>query len=328
MEKTMKFYKVFTITVAIVFCIGLQSGYADETLPLFDVSNDGREVLVVETDSGADQGISHPFAGAEDVTEDALIEAGVDITPLSEAEIEELDALPPLTGGIEDENTEVIHRIDSRVRVYPATSPIARKIGLFTSNRGRCTAWLINRNTVATAGHCVHGGRGRGWYRNFRFFPRHATGLGVCTIRRVWSNTNWTRFSNERFDYAVAKLNCNVGRLVGWWGYFWRFGSLNNLHIIIPGYPGDKPSWQQWWGVDRVRVTQPQQIFYLADTNGGMSGSPVGGDEIVARTGPTRIYAIGIHTKGKHGFWPHRFYNHGTRITRSVADFFLRHKLE
>ncbi len=315
MEKTAK---ILTITLAMMLCIGLQGVYADQNEPLFDVYTDGTEEFVPESAESGKRLVTHPLAGAEEVTEEALIADGVDVTPLSEDELAAIDALPPVTSGVEGEDTESIYRTDTRVQVYPASSSIASRTGLLTFSAGRCSAWLIGPSAVATAGHCVSNGRGS-FYRDFKFYPRHSTGLGSCSWSSAVTNSRWHNSGDENYDYAVVKLRCTVGRTLGSWGY--STANPRNRHAVIPGYPGDKSSTQQWWGHDKVRTTTTNQVFYRADTIGGMSGSPVGGDEVISR-GP---YSIGIHAYGMHGSGVHRSYNHGTRITSSVFSFLNRH---
>ncbi len=315
MERTVK---IFAITFAVLLCIGLQGVYADQDEPLLDVYSDGTEVAVPEAAESGKKRVTHPLSGAAEVTEEALLADGVNMTPLTEDELAAIDALPVMTSGIEGEDTESIYRTDTRVQVYPASSSIAARTGLLTFSAGRCTAWLIGPSAVATAGHCVSNGRGS-FYRDFKFYPRHSTGLGYCSWSSAVTNSRWHRTRNESYDYAVVKLRCTIGRTLGSWGY--STANPSNRHVVIPGYPGDKSSTQQWWGVDKVRTTTSTQVFYRADTIGGMSGSPVGGDEVISR-GP---YSVGIHAYGMHGGGKHRSYNHGTRITRSVFSFLNRH---
>ena len=68
---------------------------------------------------------------------------------------------------------ESIIGADNRVRVNPTTSLPARATVLIAFSAGRCTGWLINRNTVVTAGHCVAPGNNTGFYSvpSYRIYP-------------------------------------------------------------------------------------------------------------------------------------------------------------
>ena len=230
----------------------------------------------------------------------------------SAKEVWSLWSLKPATGKV---GIETIIGADTRTRINPTTSFPARAVVLITFTGGRCTGWLYGKDIVATAGHCVHtGGPGGSWRTNVRVYPGRngtASPYGSCSARRLHSVVGWTGSSNEEYDYGAIKLNCTVGNTTGWFGYFWQSASLLNLQTLISGYPGDKPL-TQWRSVDRVRVSGTNQVFYLNDTVGGMSGSPI----YYNKTG-CGFCSMGIHAYGLHGGFPHSTYNHGTRITQA-----------
>src|SRR4051794_37604445 len=189
---------------------------------------------------------------------------------------------------------------DTRVRVNPTTTYPARATVLITFSAGRCTGWLINANTVVTAGHCVHPGGGGSFYPtgSYLVFPgRNGTSspYGSCTARWLASVTAWTVNGDDRYDYGAIKLNCSIGNTTGWYGYIWTSASLTGLPTIINGYPGDKPL-TQWRGTDLVRVTQVQRVFYQNDTIGGQSGAPV----YYNRSG-CGTCAMAVHAYGTYG---------------------------
>jgi len=229
-------------------------------------------------------------------------------------DVKELMALKPVTAEV---GTESIIGPDTRIRTYTTYYP-ARAVALITFSGGRCTGWFIGKDTVVTAGHCVHsGGSGGNWYSrtSYKVYPgynQNTAPYGYCTAKRLHSVTGWTQSDSENYDYGAVKLNCTVGNTVGWFGFFWQTASLTNYPAIVSGYPGDKPL-QQWWSSDTIRYTGTYQLFYRNDSIGGMSGSPVWYD----RNGP---YAMAIHAYGLHGSSPHNAYNHGTRITQGVFN--------
>lgn len=280
------------------------------------VSSDGSTSAAHEY---AQQTASEPgfegFAG-EGVALDALAEFPQRAETAKE--VWNLWAARPATGkyGIES-----IIGPDSRVRINPTTSYPARAVVLITFNQGgsssRCTGWLINKDTVATAGHCVHtGGPGGSWSTNVKVYPGRNGNLspyGSCTARRLHSVTGWTNSSDERVDYGAIKLNCSIGNTVGWFGYFTQ-ANLLNLQTQISGYPGDKPL-TQWRSIDKVRTTTTDQVFYFNDTVGGMSGSPV----YYNRPG-CGMCSMGVHAYGLHGAAPHSNHNHAKRITQATFN--------
>lgn len=239
----------------------------------------------------------------------------------SAAEFEALVALPEMTP--ENDGAETVIGPDDRTQVSPTTGYPARAVVLITFDDGRCTGWLYGPNIVATAGHCVHSGGSSGsWKTNVVVYPgRNGTlsPYGSCTAQRLHSVTGWTTSGDERFDYGAIKLNCSIGSTTGWFGYWWQSASLTGLPTVISGYPGDKP-FEQWKSSDQGRVTEASKIFYLNDTEGGMSGSPVYYNRPAGSSSCAGSCSMGIHTNGLHGDSPHNDYNHGTRIVEPVFN--------
>lgn len=285
------------------------------------VSSDGSELVPTEDASSRVNG-ERGFRGApggstEGQIEDSLAEFAADVE--STEEVWKLWSLKPAKGA----GRESIIGADSRVLVNPTTSYPARAVVLITFDGGRCTGWLYGPDIVGTAGHCVHsGGSGGSWFTNVRVYPGRngsSSPYGSCSARRLHSVVGWTDSSDENYDYGAIKLNCSIGNTTGWFGYWRQSATLTGLPTIISGYPGDKPL-TQWKSTDQVRVTQARKIFYLNDTVGGMSGSPVYYNRPAGSPFCSGNCSMAIHTNGLHGSSSHSEYNHGTRIVQPVFD--------
>jgi len=213
---------------------------------------------------------------------------------------------------------------DRRFRLYPKESGYPyRAIGQITFTQGSgnytCTGWLIGKDTVATAGHCVHsGGSGGVWSTNVRFYPARNGSIapyGSCTAKRLHSVYGWTGSGNSEYDYGAIKLNCTIGYSTGWYGRTWTTASQVGLPITVIGYPGDKPSSTLWGGAGSIAVSETLKTRYPIDTAGGQSGAPV------VRTdgsGPCQgDCGVAIHAYAAAGG-----NNSGTRITQSVSNNF------
>lgn len=224
------------------------------------------------------------------------------------------------------ETSESIIGADNRTQVTSTTSYPARAVGLITRNgQHHCTGWLISKDSILTAGHCVNtGGNGSTngtWYSGLRFSAgRNGTSApyGYCGVRSMTSFVGWVRDGNEEHDAAVIKLNCSIGNTVGWFGQWWQTASLNGNATRINGYPGDKPQ-TQWFSTGTVNASTTFQVFYQNDTVGGMSGSPIWQN----RTGPycSGVCGMGIHAYGVHGSYPHTI-NHGERHTQAKFNVY------
>lgn len=220
-----------------------------------------------------------------------------------------LNNLPSL--GKNGLTNKAIVGIDTRARVYANTYPM-RAITLITIQTGevsgKCTGWLINTNTVITAGHCVHQGKNGTWYpvEAYKIYPGYdgiTAPYGQCSVKRLYSTVGWTENSSPEHDYAALKLNCAIGKTTGWFG-FGIYNTIKNLPAVIHGYPAEKVG--LWGAADVITQETDTRAYYKTDTSGGMSGSPVWYD---SNYGPL---SIAVHT------YQSGTLNSGTRINANV----------
>ena len=182
---------------------------------------------------------------------------------------------------------------------------------------------MISKDTVATAGHCVHTGGSSGAWRDrttMKVWPGRdgtASPFGFCTVKRLHSVAGWTGSANQLYDYGAMRLNCNVGNTTGWFGMYSlpTDGQFLNQPAIIDGYPGDKPQ-QQWLSADKVRASQPLRLCYRMDTVGGHSGRPIWHDrgEALSTNG---AWAIAVHAYGATSSTCGTSLNSGPRLTQT-----------
>ena len=113
-----------------------------------------------------------------------------------------------------------------------------------------CTAAVINRRVIATAGHCVSNGNGT-FYSNFRFVPATWNGsapLQTWNWRYLATTSTWHNGGGgvpNAADYAIIELEDRVfsgtvqriGVVTGWLGWQTLSCASNHLHIL--GYPGN-----------------------------------------------------------------------------------------
>lgn len=315
--------RFYTRLIVVFFMVMLAIPASAQAIEL--MSSEGEVMDIGSAEAEAVNSVSAFFKGSGGTNKEALAAEGVESLA---APMGELMAAKPMTAGIGIEN---VLGFDSRVQTY--TNGFPRKaVGLITfsppGGSSRCTGWLIGKNTVATAGHCVaQGGSGKFYppssYRFYAGKNGSSSPYGSCTAKTLYTNTTWISQAKDDYDWGLIKLNCTVGNTVGWFGFFSTTNSLLNEPTVISGYPGDKPL-TQWESIDKVRVNQPKRLFYKNDTYGGMSGSPVWADRPPgAPFAQNGAYAMGVHAYGIYNGAPFSTHNHGTRIDKSVFDAFV-----
>jgi glutamyl endopeptidase len=153
-----------------------------------------------------------------------------------------------------------------------------RAIVHLSTNKGDCTGFMLSRDVVVTAGHCVYRG---GWVTSYRATPGKNGDYepwGSCSggIHDVWTNWDWLSTGSPDHDYGLVKLTCDVGNTVGWFGWWYHTGeNLVNQYFFVEGYPGDKPYGTLWWAGGTIAAQTATRLSYWIETADGQSGAPV-----------------------------------------------------
>ncbi len=161
----------------------------------------------------------------------------------------------------------------------------------------RCSASVVSRRVIATAGHCVYSAPG-GFATDFLFIPAFHEGLapfGTWDGVEAFAAEEW-RASPEvpnAGDLAVVVLadsdGTAVGDLTGWLGFKAR--GLENNHVKMLGYPGNHDGGRRMHQVDSgdwLLLEDPVAVLYGSDMRGGSSGGPW-------------VQNFGIKAKGQRG---------------------------
>jgi hypothetical protein len=188
---------------------------------------------------------------------------------------------------------------------YPYYSFQARTAGkvFFTdSSDGRnyvCSGTIINsegKNSVWTAGHCVHGGQGRNWHANWVFVPSYSYGwapYGQWTARQLWTKNNWIGSSEWASDVGVAIMNTRNGwRIVdylGGQGITWN--QSKRIAVTSFGYPAAAPfNGQSLFTCPGTTFPEWEVLWWSAETLGlpcDMTGGSSGGAWLAFFNGTT-----------------------------------------
>ena len=153
-------------------------------------------------------------------------------------------------------------------------------------NNGVCTGFLVARNRIATAGHCLTtGAHGNARVRSAKsFYVR--VGSTWAVGRSVWVHPNFVRYGIDRapgYDYGVIVLDRNMSssRVLSMRATVSTRVSLQGRNIAHYGYPdstipiSQSPGSTLWRTNGRVSYNRPLYLNYTNDTWPGMSGGPV-----------------------------------------------------
>lgn len=105
-----------------------------------------------------------------------------------------------------------------------------------------CSASLVNRRVLLTAGHCVATGRGQ-WNKNFAWAPGYLDGdtpFGLAQGDYALALTPWFNNQNWAFDVAFLLIVEQKGDELGWLGFV-AGGSPNSRVWHQNGYPASPP---------------------------------------------------------------------------------------
>lgn len=178
----------------------------------------------------------------------------------------------------------------------------------------RGTGFFINygnQAAVLTAGHCVYMKNNGGFAKNIGIVlgkdgnsqPKGVINVGTSGLR---APDQWKNSTDQNYDWGLI--------IVG--GQRWGLGVqvqpdnvLNGMPIITAGYPADKPGYQMWGDNGPVSSVSTNKVYYMDDTYGGQSGSPVWGPV----PGQSYSNVVGIHA---YGGCP----NSATRVTNEMLN--------
>ena len=146
-----------------------------------------------------------------------------------------------------------------------------------------CSATVINRSTVITAGHCnAVGGSRTGIATNRLFCPSYRNGVNAA--RGCWPVVNsktsagWLVNGDPDYDYACLIMRPTgtvvankIGNVTGWLGRAWNFAPSQAERTF--GYPQEAP-----FAGGRLMTTQSTEWYSHQFTAGGQASKVIGSD--------------------------------------------------
>jgi V8-like Glu-specific endopeptidase len=164
---------------------------------------------------------------------------------------------------------------------YPATpsqltSYPYNTVGYLSTSQGSCTAFLVQPNTVMTAGHCIYN-NGKWFTINF-FAPggdassgNYPYGTFSGDYVNLITNNLWMQ-GNTNFDYGFIQFLDSEPGLATNGTLSMRDNSSGSMNLA--GYPSDKNG-QMWISPGNVTAVYTSYYKTNQDTVGGNSGGPM-----------------------------------------------------
>ncbi|MFG2919702.1 trypsin-like serine peptidase [Kitasatospora sp. NPDC048298] len=167
---------------------------------------------------------------------------------------------------------------------------------------GTCSAAVIvanNKNSIWTAGHCLHSGKGGGFYSKFLFAPGYdeTAPWGFWPVKSIIVSSAWADDSDHLWGDmggGIVTAQSEYGNLQDWIGaYGYRFNSASDINGVTSlGYPvdgynrpnsefqnGSKPMYCHGNAVDAGNWNPFDNRLKLAcDMGHGASGGPIVAD--------------------------------------------------
>ena len=84
------------------------------------------------------------------------------------------------------------------------------------------TAFMIDDNLAATAGHCVYDASHGGWAESIKVWPgKKGYGIlnnpyGTANATNFHTSIPWTENADSKYDWGLIELDENIGEDTGW----------------------------------------------------------------------------------------------------------------
>lgn len=215
--------------------------------------------------------------------------------------------------------------------VSPYSSVCNLTITYANGKIGYGTGFMVSKNNMATAAHCLYDHTKGGWVKSIAIVPGDNTAdKPFGTITAIPSNSDfvvpsdWTQNANTASDYGVVVLDKAVSSNIGSLNMYVPSDSyLDGLEVSLSGY--DYKTRKQYLATGLITGYDSYRIKFRLDTLSGMSGSPVyDSDNEVIGIYNYAVSGVGDGTLDDDA--PASQYNRCQRITSSIKTFLLRSK--
>jgi len=170
---------------------------------------------------------------------------------------------------------------DTRMKVNP-TTPVPYMFICFlqmvkNNKNSIASGFFLNMNTadwmVVTSAHCIYDHDSQQYASKVTVTYKGDQSIVVTDQNNMYVAPEYASDKNSDYDYGIVIIR-NRSRF----GFGYKTLSdaqLNNRVVVNCGYPADKPRGTMWISGGEITSVTARKVFYMNDTKGGQSGSPV-----------------------------------------------------
>lgn len=172
---------------------------------------------------------------------------------------------------------------DERVEVDPMTSPPYKWICFLTIESAKGWKYVgsgfkihlpdVDHTAIVTSGHCTYVEGEYAKKITVKFPGEAAIEVGPDDL---YASPEYVKSGSADHDYGLILLPGSGASDDGFgWSAIVENEELDNRLVTNCGYPADKPQGTMWITGGKISTYTTNRIFYMNDTMGGQSGSPV-----------------------------------------------------
>lgn len=172
---------------------------------------------------------------------------------------------------------------DERVEVDPMTSPPYKWICFLTIESAKGWKYVgsgfkihlpdVHHTAIVTSGHCTYVEGEYAKKITVKFPGEAAIEVGPDDL---YASPEYVKSGSADHDYGLILLPGSGASDDGFgWSAIVENEELDNRLVTNCGYPADKPQGTMWITGGKISTYTTNRIFYMNDTMGGQSGSPV-----------------------------------------------------
>ena len=227
--------------------------------------------------------LTMPTNAASDEDEQEGEEGTVTVLQPADQEAGEGESVD-IPGNVPDGLDKTVIGRDDRVQVtntreFPYCAIANMKVKGECGDSWECTGFMVGKNFMLTAAHCMICPQHNKWAKNVTFYFGYQSSKKYLYKYtggwQAWTGTDFPSgydFDAMSYDWCFIKLDKNVGDKTGWFGLHIASDSeINSRHYTVAGYRDNKLKYAS----GEAEAYDTNLLLYDADDVPGNSGGPI-----------------------------------------------------